>query len=893
MAAIDNTKKSARLLASRRYTHDTYTDAQEAFTSTLDINANEIYIDANLIPSSSLPFSGSADSGSVYSVDGLSIVKYWYRQPLTKSDTNNEVWFFLNPSGSNDGIGAQLINANQQTNFVSPKYSVSALTNANTEDATPGYGVKVIVAGTQVSTNNYVFDYKTGIVQFATTALAPSNGQVVTITAYQYVGRTLSSQIGSGTGVISSRLSRLEESTSSLNTFSASVNGHITDLNIKTGSLEQKNIIIAAYTASMNTFTSSQEGKDVIISAYTASMNTFSASVNGHIADLNTYTASLRTAFTASGVNITFNGDQTIKGNLYVQGTQTQVDSTTINLADNILQLNAAGTNDGGLVVRDATGGSTTSGSLLWDVTNDHWKAGASGTEERILRAGGGDHIVSGSVQVDVTSTTGFTTYSGSISSSLTSNSASISALSESVASVTGQFSSSVASTFVTQSQRITSLETFSGSQEAKDVIISAYTASMNTFTSSQEAKDVIISAYTSSMNTFTASVNGHISDINTKTGSFEGNFITLSGYTASMNTFTSSQEAKDVIISAYTSSMNTFTSSQEAKDVIISAYTASMNVFSSSQEAKDVIISAYTASMNVFSSSQEAKDVIISAYTASMNVFSSSQEAKDVIISAYTASMNTFSASVNGHIADLNTKTGSLEQKNTIIAAYTASMNTFTSSQEAKDVIISAYTASMNTFTASIYSFTQSFSQSVSTSFSASEASVFALSTSVDNRLDVLEGTGTIQGVGTTNQVTFAKVTTTGDIVVGGDLVVQGNTVTLNTATLIVEDKLISLASGSTNAATANGAGIEILGANVTFTYDSTPNAWTANIPISASAVTASVNVPGFGGSKRMAFRSTIGNLDFVDAPTTAGDIAQWDGTNFVMSNVIDGGTY
>jgi hypothetical protein len=41
------------------------------------------------------------------------------------------------------------------------------------------------------------------------------------------------------------------------------------------------------------------------------------------------------------------------------------------------------------------------------------------------------------------------------------------------------------------------------------------------------------------------------------------------------------------------------------------------------------------------------------------------------------------------------------------------------------------------------------------------------------------------------------------------------------------------------------------------------------------------------------MAFRSTIGNLDFVDAPTTAGDIPQWDGTNFVMSNVIDGGTY
>ena len=41
------------------------------------------------------------------------------------------------------------------------------------------------------------------------------------------------------------------------------------------------------------------------------------------------------------------------------------------------------------------------------------------------------------------------------------------------------------------------------------------------------------------------------------------------------------------------------------------------------------------------------------------------------------------------------------------------------------------------------------------------------------------------------------------------------------------------------------------------------------------------------------MEFRSTTGNLDFVAAPTIAGVIPQWDGTNFVMSNVIDGGTY
>jgi hypothetical protein len=214
MAAIDNTKKSARLLASRRYTHDTLTDSQEAFTSTLDINANEVYVDQSLIPSSGLPFSGSGQNGSTYTTNGQNVMKYWYRQPLTKSDLNNEAWFFLSPSGSNAGIGAQLIDANQKTNFLSPKYSVVALTNANTEDATPGYGVRVFVSsnsttpssGDVVSGNNYTFDYKTGVLQFATSALMPSNGQVVTITAYQYVGRKLSDYISNPAGSLPSGL---------------------------------------------------------------------------------------------------------------------------------------------------------------------------------------------------------------------------------------------------------------------------------------------------------------------------------------------------------------------------------------------------------------------------------------------------------------------------------------------------------------------------------------------------------------------------------------------------------------------------------------------------------------------------------------------------------------
>jgi len=201
MAAIDSTKKSGRFLQSRRYTHDTFTDAQEAFTSVLDINASEIYIDHSLIPSSGLPYNSVGQDGSIYSSSGQQVMKYYYRQTMTKSDTNNEVWFFLVPTGSTSGIGASLINGGQQINFISPKYSISSLANSNTEDATPGYGVKVLINGVQQSVNNYAFDYKTGVLQFASSGVAPSAGQVVSISAYQYVGRTLSSQIGGGSSI--------------------------------------------------------------------------------------------------------------------------------------------------------------------------------------------------------------------------------------------------------------------------------------------------------------------------------------------------------------------------------------------------------------------------------------------------------------------------------------------------------------------------------------------------------------------------------------------------------------------------------------------------------------------------------------------------------------------
>ena len=213
--AIDSTKKSSRFLQSRRYTHDSFTDAQEAFTSVLDINASEIFTDQNLIPTASLPFSGSSQSGSVYTSNGLNVLKYYYRYPMTRSNlvsgSANEVWFLLSPTGSAAGIGAQIIDGNQQTSFVSPKYATPALGNSTAEDSPAGYLAKVFVSSNAttplstdvVSVNNYAFDYKTGVLEFSTNALAATTSQYVYVTVYQYVGRTLNTALTTLTGSFS------------------------------------------------------------------------------------------------------------------------------------------------------------------------------------------------------------------------------------------------------------------------------------------------------------------------------------------------------------------------------------------------------------------------------------------------------------------------------------------------------------------------------------------------------------------------------------------------------------------------------------------------------------------------------------------------------------------
>ena len=91
-------------------------------------------------------------------------------------------------------------------------------------------------------------------------------------------------------------------------------------------------------------------------------------------------------------------------------------------------------------------------------------------------------------------------------------------------------------------------------------------------------------------------------------------------------------------------------------------------------------------------------------------------------------------------------------------------------------------------------------------------------------------------QAVGTGNNVTF------NDVIVSGDLTVSGNTTTLNTATLDVEDKNITIAKGAASAAAADGGGINIEGAGANFTYTSSNDRFNMNKDLVVSMVHGNV---------------------------------------------------
>ena len=101
-----------------------------------------------------------------------------------------------------------------------------------------------------------------------------------------------------------------------------------------------------------------------------------------------------------------------------------------------------------------------------------------------------------------------------------------------------------------------------------------------------------------------------------------------------------------------------------------------------------------------------------------------------------------------------------------------------------------------------------------------------------------------TNQGLSTSDNVTFADGDFTGDVQVTGNLTVLGAATEISSTELRIEDKLITVASGSADSAASDGAGIEIDGAGVSLQWDHNTTSFVLNAKVSSS-----VGFKGEGG--------------------------------------------
>ena len=224
--AYSRDERSERILQSRRFTTDGITTGGEAFTDVLDLGAKEIYTDDGLIPtgSSQLSFNSATQDQFIVSAsvvdtnitpgssEDFNILRYHFRKKLKPdSSGNQEAYYFTtsDPASVNnfaDRVGSdQIIESDQQTNFISPKYVIPADADLTAEQG--GYKAAVYLSTSNdissatglstVDTNDYVFDYKTGVLAWKT-GKGPTTSEFVYITVYQYIGRTLRSQIDDG-----------------------------------------------------------------------------------------------------------------------------------------------------------------------------------------------------------------------------------------------------------------------------------------------------------------------------------------------------------------------------------------------------------------------------------------------------------------------------------------------------------------------------------------------------------------------------------------------------------------------------------------------------------------------------------------------------------------------
>ena len=258
------------------------------------------------------------------------------------------------------------------------------------------------------------------------------------------------------------------------------------------------------------------------------------------------------------------------------------------------------------------------------------------------------------------------------------------------------------------------------------------------------------------------------------------------------------------------TTSLNTFTSSIQTEVDGLSAETSSYLTSSGSVDYTDI-----TSKPTLVSGSSQITYGDVSSIPS--NIISSSNNSTTVVHSISNGEIT--SNLIGGVVSGSSQITITESQISDLSHTDISSLNSYTSSN---DINIT-----------NIHSTTSSFESRLDLLSDVSH------SHSNKANLDVIN-----QDLSTTSDVTFNTGSFTGNMTITGDLTVLGSSTEISSTELRIEDKLITVASGSADSAAADGAGLEIDGANKSLQWDHNTSQFVFDAKVSSS-----VGFKGEGG--------------------------------------------
>jgi hypothetical protein len=570
--------------------------------------------------------------------------------------------------------------------------------------------------------------------------------------------------------------------------------------------------------------------------------------------------------------NPTLSGNVTVTGNFTVQGTQTSVNSTTVNIGDNIIELNGTGAANGGLMIGDVTAPNQVSGSLLWDATNDKWIAGASGSEYDVLLSNG-QGIVSGSGQIALS---GLSDYDANDHIDHTS------------VSVT-------AGTGLTGGGNIAATRTLNVVSANNGIVANADNIELATASS-----------------TFTGGVKTKLNaeGVFSSSAQLDGAFLNTNGDSVISGSGQLTDMSGDVTV-------NSSGVSAIGAQKVINSMLAD-DAVGADELASNAVVNASVASNAAIASSKINYDT--TGIVSGSSQIDGSALGSNNTISGITLGSSLTNLTVDNSTIALNSGTtfnGSAAK--TVSVKSGGITNTHINASAAIDHTKIDFDGSGLT--------------------SGSLGLSIAGGTGTDTAqvgVDTLTFAGTANEIETTvtdNQVQFGLVTNptlSGNVRVTGDLTVEGTTTTIDSTTVNIGDRVLELnyggASGDAGLLVSDAVGASVVSGSLL--WDASEDYWmagalgsekevarlnaspTANTVLKAdsngllvdSKITDDgTNVTISGTAELRVNSATANSFVYYDAnksiesvqPSTAGDVIQWNGSSFVASNEIDGGTF